>query len=40
MPNEELLEFTERNIKDLPGFVEVNKWRESHTTKVNAKNVQ
>ena len=40
MPNEELLEFTERKIKDLPGFVEVNKWRESHTTKVNAKNVQ
>jgi catechol-2,3-dioxygenase len=40
MTDAELLEFTERKIKDLPGFVEVNKWRESHTTKVNAKNVQ
>jgi len=39
MPNEELLEFTERKIKDLPGFVEVHKWRKSHTARVNAKNV-
>jgi hypothetical protein len=40
MPNEELLEFTERKIEDLPGFTEVYKWRVSHTTNVNAKNVQ
>jgi catechol-2,3-dioxygenase len=40
MSNEELLEFTELKIKDLPGFVEVNKWRESHATNVNAKNDQ
>ena len=38
--NEELREFTEQKIKDLPGFVEVHKWRESHTTKINAKTVQ
>jgi catechol 2,3-dioxygenase len=40
MPNGELLEFTELKIKGMPGFVEVSKWRESHTTKVNAKNDQ
>jgi catechol 2,3-dioxygenase len=40
MPNKELLKFTERKIMALPGFVEVKKWRESHTTKINAKNVQ
>jgi catechol 2,3-dioxygenase len=40
MPNDELLEFTEQKIKDLPGFVEVNKWRESHSTNVNGKNIQ
>jgi catechol 2,3-dioxygenase len=32
MPNKELHEFTELKIKDLPGFIEVSKWRESHTT--------
>jgi len=31
MPNMELHEFTELKIKNLPGFIEVNKWRESHT---------
>ncbi len=40
MSNEELLKFTERKIKDMPGFGEVNKWRKSHTTRVNAKSVQ
>jgi len=40
MSNEELLEFTERRIKDLPGFVEVNKWRESHSKTVNEKNIE
>jgi hypothetical protein len=40
MSNEELLEFTERRIKDLPGFVEVSKWRESHSKTVNEKAVK
>jgi catechol-2,3-dioxygenase len=40
MSDEELLEFTERKIENLAGFVEVNKWRKSHITKVSAKNVQ
>lgn len=30
LSNEELLEFTELKIKDLPGFVEVRDWRKSH----------
>jgi catechol-2,3-dioxygenase len=40
MSNEELLEFTEHRIKELPGFVEVSKWRESHSKTVNEKNVE
>jgi len=36
MSDEELLDFTEGEIKYLPGFIEVKKWRESHITKVNA----
>jgi catechol-2,3-dioxygenase len=35
MSNEDLMEFTRRTIKDLPGFVEVNNWRESHSKTVN-----
>jgi len=40
MSDEELKKFTERRIKDLPGFVEVSKWRESHSKTVNEKNVE
>jgi len=29
--DKELLEFTERRIRDLPGFVELSQWRESHS---------
>jgi catechol 2,3-dioxygenase len=37
MSNDELQKFTERRIKDMPGFVEVSKWRKSHSKIVNEK---
>lgn len=37
MSNQELLEFTERRIRDLPGFVDVKQWRESHSEAVSEK---
>lgn len=40
MSNEELLEFTEHEIKNLPGFIEVNKWRELHSRKIDGKNIE
>ena len=40
LSNEELLEFTEERIKDLPGFREVEDWRESHINSINAEYVE
>jgi catechol-2,3-dioxygenase len=37
LSNDELLEFTEHRIKNLPGFGDVNNWRKLHTKSVNAK---
>lgn len=35
MSNAELLEFAQQKIKDMPGFVEVTQWRNSHSAAVN-----
>ncbi|MEO1209597.1 MAG: VOC family protein [Cyanobacteria bacterium J06638_20] len=35
LSNEELFEFTENRIKDLPGFRKVNDWKASHIKAVN-----
>jgi catechol 2,3-dioxygenase len=35
MSNEALRVFTEQKIKELPGFVELDKWRESHRSQIN-----
>jgi catechol 2,3-dioxygenase len=35
MSNEALRAFTEQKIKNLPGFVELGKWKESHSSQIN-----
>jgi catechol-2,3-dioxygenase len=40
LSNDALLEFTEHKIKDLPGFAEVDNWRELHSKSVKAKQVE
>ena len=34
--DKELLEFTENRIKDMPGFREIDDWRELHSKSINA----
>lgn len=34
MSDAQLLAFTKQKIADMPGFVEINDWREAHATKV------
>ena len=36
LSDKELLEFTENRIKDLPGFIDVGDWRESHSKSTSA----
>ncbi len=40
MSNEELQEFTEGKIKDLPGFDEVKNWRALHSKKFGPETVE
>ena len=40
LSDEELLEFTEHRIKDLPGFKAVADWRESHIDSISAENIE
>ena len=40
LSNQELFEFTENKIKDLPGFRNVEDWRTSHSKAVNANSHQ
>ena len=40
LSDEKLLEFTERTIKDLPGFRAVGDWRQSHIESISADSVK
>lgn len=40
LSDQELFEFTEHKIKNLPGFTEIKNWQQSHVQTVNAKSVK
>jgi catechol 2,3-dioxygenase len=39
LSDQELLEFTESRIKNLPGFREIGDWRKSHTLSIGADDI-
>jgi len=40
LSDHELLEFTENRIKDLPGFRDVDDWREIHNRSINTEEIE
>jgi catechol 2,3-dioxygenase len=40
LSDQELLEFTKNKIKNLPGFRDVDDWRESHSKSINVDDIE